>query len=84
MHETILEHEETPAMSIRKRMAFLKVKGVGLEENLCLIGKISDAPRLTAITIFGLLTITSSILLFVDWNGKERALSLVRNTLRDD
>ena len=84
VHETILEHEETLAMSVRKQLAFLKVKGVDLEETPGLIGKISENLRLNAINIFGLLTITSSILLFVDWSKKERALNLVRNALRGD
>jgi aspartate kinase len=84
IHETIIEHEETLAMSVRKQLAFLKVKGVGLEETPGLIGKISETLRLNAINIFGLMTITSSILLFVDWNKKERALSLVKNALRGD
>ncbi len=84
VHATILGHEETVAMSVRKQLAFLKIKGVGLEETPGLIGKISEALRLNAINIFGLLTITSSILLFVDWNEKERALSLVKNALRGD
>lgn len=84
IHKAILEHKETLAMSIRKQLAFLKVKGVGLEETPGLIGKISETLRLNAINIFGLLTITSSILLFVDWNEKERALILVRNALRGD
>ncbi|MDH5389567.1 MAG: aspartate kinase [Candidatus Bathyarchaeota archaeon] len=84
VHEIVLEHEETLAMSVRKQLAFLKVKGVGLEETPGLIGKISETLRLNAINIFGLLTITSSILLFVDWNKKERALNLVKNALRGD
>ena len=84
IHETILEHEETLAMSVRKQLAFLKVKGVGLEETPGLIGKISETLRLNAINIFGLLTITSSILLFVDWNKKEKALNLVKNALQGD
>ncbi len=84
VHETILEHEETLAMSVRKQLAFLKVKGVGLEETPGLIGKISETLRLNAINIFGLLTITSSILLFVDWNKKERALNLIKNALQGD
>ncbi len=84
VHETVLEHEETLAMSVRKQLAFLKVKGVGLEETPGLIGKISETLRLNAINIFGLLTITSSILLFIDWSKKERALNLVRNALRGD
>jgi aspartate kinase len=84
IHETILGHRETLAMSVRKQLAFLKVKGVGLEETPGLIGKISEALRLNGINIFGLLTITSSILVFVDWNEKERALNLVKNALRGD
>jgi aspartate kinase len=84
IHEKIIENEETLAMSVRKQLAFLKVKGVGLEETPGLIGKISETLRLNAINIFGLMTITSSILLFVDWNKKERALSLVKNALRGD
>jgi len=82
VHETILEHRETLAMSVRKQLAFLRIKGVGLEETPGLIGRVSEALRLNGINIFGLLTITSSILLFVDWNDKERALSLVENALK--
>lgn len=82
IHETILEHEETRAMSVRKQLALLKVKGVGLEETPGLIGKVSEVLRVNAINIFGLLTITSSVLVFVDWNEKERALRLVKNALR--
>jgi len=84
VHETILKHEETLAMSVRQQLAFLKVKGVGLEETPGLIGKVSEILSLNAINIFGLLTITSSILVFVDWNEKERALNLVKNALRGD
>jgi len=84
IHETILKHEETIAMSVRKNLAFLKVKGVGLEETPGIIGKISGTLRLNDINIFGLLTITSSILLFVDWNEKERVLKLVKDALQGD
>jgi len=84
VYETILKHEETIAMSVRKNLAFLKVKGVGLEETPGIIGKISGSLRLSDINIFGLLTITSSILLFVDWNKKDKALKLVKKALRGD
>ena len=82
VHETISKHEETIAMSVRKQLAFLKVKGVGLEETPGLIGKITETLRLNDINIFGLLTITSSILLFVNWNEKEKALNLIKKSLR--
>jgi hypothetical protein len=34
------------------------------------------------LNISGILTITSSILLFVDWSEREKALSLIHNSLR--
>jgi len=84
VHEVILNHEETLAMSVRKQLAFLKIKGVGLEKTPGLTGRISEALRVNCINIFGLMTITSSILLFVKWDEREKALNLVRNALRDD
>ncbi|PVX26534.1 MAG: aspartate kinase [Candidatus Bathyarchaeum sp.] len=84
VHDVILNHEETVAMSVRKQLAFLKIKGVGLEKTPGLTGRISEALRKNSINIFGLMTITSSILLFVDWNEREKALSLVRTALKGD
>ena len=84
IHNIILSHEDTLAMSVRKQLAFLKIRGVGLEKTPGLTGRISEALRINCINIFGLMTITSSILLFVKWSEKEKALNLVRNALRDD
>ncbi len=84
VHEVILNHEETLAMSVRKQLAFLKIKGVGLEKTPGLTGRISEALRINGINIFGLMTITSSILLFVNWNEREKVLNLAINALRDD
>ncbi|MBT8172048.1 aspartate kinase [Candidatus Bathyarchaeota archaeon] len=84
IHEIIIAHPETLAMSVRKQLAFFTIKGVGLEETPGLTGKISEALRLNSINIFGLMTITSSILLFVEWKEKEKVLNLIRNTLKGD
>jgi len=84
VHEVILKHEETLAMSVRKQLAFLKIKGVDLEKTPGLTGRIAEALRLNAVNIFGLMTITSSILLFVNWNEREKVIKLVRNALRGD
>ena len=84
VHNVILNHNETLAMSVRKQLAFLKIKGVGLEKTPGLMGRISEALRVKCINIFGLMTITSSILLFVNWKEKEKALNLVRTALKDD
>jgi aspartate kinase len=84
VHEVILKHEKTLAMSVRKQLAFLKIKGVDLEKTPGLTGRIAEALRLNAVNIFGLMTITSSILLFVKWKEREKVIKLVRNALKGD
>ena len=82
IHNITLNNAETIAMAVKKDLAFLKTSGVGLEETHGLIGKISENLRLNEMNIYGILTITSSILLFVDWSEREKALQLIRNSLR--
>ncbi|MCW4034465.1 MAG: aspartate kinase [Candidatus Bathyarchaeota archaeon] len=84
VHNVIVEHNETLAMSVKRQLVFMKIKGVGLEKTPGLTGRISEALRMNCINIFGLITITSSILLFVNWSEKDKTLKLVRNALRDD
>ena len=82
IHKIILNNAETIAMAVKKDLVFLKTSGVGLEETHGIIGKISEDLRVNGMNISGILTITSSILLFVDWNEREKALHLIRNSLR--
>ena len=69
-------------MAVKKDFVFLKISGVGLEETHGIIGKISEDLRVNGINISGILTITSSILVFVDWNEREKALKLIKNSLK--
>ncbi|MCJ7559646.1 aspartate kinase, partial [Candidatus Bathyarchaeota archaeon] len=82
IHKIILNNAETIAMAVKKDLVFLKTSGVGLEDTHGIIGKISEDLRVNGMNISGILTITSSILLFVDWNEREKALHLIRNSLR--
>jgi aspartate kinase len=82
IHQTVLDNQEAKAMAVKKDLVFLKIRGVGLEETHGIIGKISEILRVNGINIAGILTITSSILLFVDWNEREKALELIRKSLR--
>ncbi|MGE5533637.1 MAG: aspartate kinase [Bacillota bacterium] len=81
IHEITIRNKETIAMAVKKDLVFIKTSGVGLEETHGIIGKISENLRVNGINISGILTITSSILLFVDWNEKEKALKLIKNSL---
>jgi len=83
IHNITLNNPETIAMAVKKDLAFLKTSGVGLEETHGLIGKISENLRVNEINIYGILTITSSILLFVEWSQKEKALQQIKRSLRE-
>ena len=82
IHEITKSNKETIAMAVKKDLVFIQTSGVGLEETHGIIGKISEDLRLNGINISGILTITSSILLFVDWSEREKALKLIKNSLR--
>jgi aspartate kinase len=82
IHQITIGNKETIAMAVKRDLVFIKTSGVGLEETHGIIGKISEDLRVSGINISGILTITSSILLFVDWNEKEKALKLIKNALK--
>jgi aspartate kinase len=82
IHQTVLSNMETKAMAVKKDLVYLKIRGVGLEETQGIIGEVSEVLRENSINIAGILTIASSILLFVDWSQRENALELIRKSLR--
>ena len=82
IHKITTNNKETIAMAVKKDLVFIQTSGVGLEETHGIIGRISEDLRVSGINISGILTITSSILLFVDWNEKEKALKLIKNSLK--
>jgi aspartate kinase len=82
IHQITVNNKETIAMAVKKDLVFIKTSGVGLEETHGIIGRISEDLRVNGINISGILTITSSILLFVDWNEQEKALKLIKNALK--
>ncbi|MBS7644384.1 hypothetical protein KEJ26_07420, partial [Candidatus Bathyarchaeota archaeon] len=82
LHSIVLKHKETFAVAVRENLALLKVKGVGLEEQPGLIGRIADPLRANRLNIFGIFTITSSVLVLVEWNNREKAINLVRRSLK--
>lgn len=84
VHKTVLNSPETKAMAVKKSLVFLKIIGVGLEETHGIIGEISETLRLHNINISGMLTIASSIFVFVDWNERENALRLIKNALKKE
>ena len=75
---------EPLAMAVQPNLAFLKVKGVGLEDSPGIIGRISSHLLENRINIYGMITIASSILVFVGWDDKELAMRLMKQVVRGE
>jgi aspartate kinase len=75
---------EAMAMAVQPNLAFFKVKGVGLEDTPGIIGKISSHLLENGINIYGMITIASSIIVFVGWNDREPALQLMTQVARGE
>jgi aspartate kinase len=84
IHGVVISHDETLAMAVQLDLGFLKVKGVGLEDTPGIIGKISQHLQENGINIFGILTLASSILVFVSWDEKEQAMSLMKQVVKGE
>jgi len=84
VHELVTSQEETLAMAVQRDLAFLRIKGVGLEDTPGIIGKISTRLEERRINIFGMLTLASSILVFVSWKEKEEALNLMKQVVKGE
>ncbi len=82
IHESVLDHPKATAMAVRDNLAFIKVVGVGLVQTPGLVAQVSEPLRENKLNIYGILTVASSIMIVVDWKEKEKALRLVRNSLR--
>jgi len=84
VHNVILRYGEAMAMAVQPNLAFLKVKGVGLEDTPGIIGRISSRLLENRINIYGMITLASSILVFVAWDDKELALRLMKQIAKGE
>jgi aspartate kinase len=84
IHNDVKSSKDLISMTIRKKLGFIKIKGSGLEETPGIIGKISESLMVNDINIFGILTITSSILVFVDWKSAKKTKKLIKKAVRED
>ncbi|OLD56559.1 hypothetical protein AUI46_00335 [archaeon 13_1_40CM_2_52_13] len=81
LHNAILNDPHGIALAARMGMALVTIRSVGLEERPGVIASVSDALRSANINMFGVLTITSSVLVFVDWKVRRKAAVLIRSSL---
>ena len=84
LHNAVLKDPHVIALAARTGMALVKVRSIGLEDRPGVVARISDALRSANINMFGILTITSSVLVFVDWKVRRKAASLIRISLENN
>jgi aspartate kinase len=81
LHDAILKDPHGIALAARMGLGLITIRSIGLEERPGVVARISDALRSANINMFGVLTITSSVLVFVDWKVRRKAASLIRSSL---
>jgi aspartate kinase len=84
IHDVVTSHGEAVAMAVQNDLAFIRIRGVGLEDTPGIIGKMSIRLQETGINISGMLTLASSILVFVSWEDKEQALDLMKRVVKEN
>jgi aspartate kinase len=82
LHKIVRDRNKAIGMAVRKNLALIKVKGVGLEEKPGVVSLISEPLQKRGFNIFGMFTITSSVFTLVDWDKREEALQLIKKSLR--
>jgi aspartate kinase len=84
LHKIVSEDPDGIALAVRTDRALITVKGVGLEDTPGVVSRITNALRSNGINVFGLLTITSSVLVLVDWTKRKEATRLIRMSLESN
>jgi aspartate kinase len=81
LHSIIINDKRTIAMAVRNELAFIRIKGIELEETPGVINEITEVLNSRGININGIFTITSSIIIFVDLKDKEITIHLIKETI---
>ncbi len=68
-------------MAVKKDLTFVRVKGVGLEDTPGVVSNITKALNSEGVNIYGIFTITSSVVIFVDFKDEEKTVRLMKKTL---
>jgi aspartate kinase len=84
LHTAVVENLAGVALAVRRGLCLITVRGVGLEETPGVVARISDALRAASINIFGILTITSSVVVVLHWKARKKAANLIRKSLESN
>jgi len=82
IHRCVLAHQEMTAMAVRDNLSLITIAGAGFVETPGLVASVSEPLKEASLNIYGIFTIASSIVVAVDWMEREKALRLVKKSLR--
>ncbi|HJX22889.1 MAG TPA: aspartate kinase [Candidatus Bathyarchaeia archaeon] len=80
LHSAIVSRDEELAMGFIKKLALLRVRGMGLEETPGIIGKVVQPLYDRGINIYGVFTIASSVVLFVKWEDRDAVKGMIEKS----
>ncbi len=83
IHKVVLHNSEALSCSVRKNLAFIKIKTAELEETPGVISQFVKALSAKNINVYGMFTVASGIHVFVDVALIDQALTLIRNSVED-
>ena len=81
LHSAIVGQAEELAMGFIKKLALLRVRGMGLEETPGIIGKVVQPLYDRSINIYGVFTIASSVVLFVKWEDRDTVKGMIEKSI---
>jgi len=82
VHAIVLKNPDTLiAVALRRNLALISIRGIGLEETPGIIGKITEPLGRKGINIHGIFTITSTINLIVTQDNVEQVCKLITDVL---
>jgi aspartate kinase len=81
VHRRIRENGLGKSVSLFENLSMITVKGVNLETSPGIVDNVTNLMSNAKINIFGILTISSSVRVFVSWKEKERAAELIKTNL---
>lgn len=81
IHNLAIGFENVIGVAVRKNLRLLRIKGTGLETTEGMIAMITNALRERGENIFGIFTITNSILVFLDKKNIDKVRRLIEKTL---
>jgi aspartate kinase len=78
VHSIILESRSRSAIALREKLAFLRIVGVESENTSRMLKQIIGSLQQRSVGIFGIHTVASNVLIFVDWAERDAALLAVK------